>query len=31
MLAYGVVLMGGFFTPHFPDEAVTVAGLLRTG
>ena len=31
MLAYGVVLMGGFFIPRFPDEAVTVAGLPRPG
>jgi hypothetical protein len=31
MLAYGVVLMGGFYTPRYPAEAVDVAGLVRTG
>jgi hypothetical protein len=31
MLAYGVVLMGGLFIPRFPEEAITVAGLPRTG
>jgi Ca2+:H+ antiporter len=31
MLAYGVVLMGGFYTPRYPDEVVGVAGLERTG
>jgi hypothetical protein len=31
MLAYGVVLMGGFYTPRYPDEVASVAGLERTG
>lgn len=31
MLAYGVVLMGGLYIPHFPGDAVSVAGLPRTG
>jgi len=31
MLAYGVVLMGGFYTPRYPADAVFVAGLPRTG
>jgi hypothetical protein len=31
MLAYAVVLMGGYFTPRYPGEAFLVAGLPRTG
>jgi Ca2+:H+ antiporter len=31
MLAYGVVLMGGFYTPRYPEELVGVAGMVRTG
>jgi hypothetical protein len=31
MLAYGVVLLGGFYTPRYPEEAVGVAGFVRTG
>jgi hypothetical protein len=31
MLAYGVVLMGGFYTPRYPEELVGMAGMVRTG
>lgn len=31
MLAYGVVLMGGFYTPRYPDDVVGIAGMVRTG
>jgi hypothetical protein len=31
MLAYGVVLMGGFYTPRYPEDVVNMAGLPRTG
>jgi len=31
MLAYGVVLMGGFYVPRYPDEGLHAGSFVRTG